>query len=252
MVANQGKKEPMTQSKLMQRLRAIVGRRPAPTPAKKAPPTFKVVFTEPAEPEAEFEEAPHGLYRYGTLGCRCDVCKEAKSIANAEYRARRRVNGGKPLRVSKSARRKKGEIKHGVSAYQYHGCRCKVCVDAKREANAAAQRRRMEKRKGIKAEPVAPAKPVKSKGEKKNKIRHGTVTGYNYYSCRCAKCKKARVDYFAKRKEATITGPIVHGTLSAYQYSGCRCEKCSIARREYDRERKARLKPSPSQGKFKV
>lgn len=36
---------------------------------------------------------------------------------------------------------------------------------------------------------------------KKSEIKHGTISGYNRYKCRCAECKKANSEYVKRRRK---------------------------------------------------
>src|ERR1700754_2096806 len=58
--------------------------------------------------------------------------------------------------------------------YQRHGCRCDDCTEATR----AAARRRYHRDKGQCPDD-----------------RHGTMSGYSYWRCRCGPCCKAWKDY---------------------------------------------------------
>ena len=55
-------------------------------------------------------------------GCRCDVCRAAK----ADYMAARRAAAF--LKTSQPA----GDITHGRAGYEEQGCRCEICVEARR------------------------------------------------------------------------------------------------------------------------
>jgi hypothetical protein len=66
----------------------------------------------------------HGYGRY-TMGCRCQVCTTAKVAYTKRYRQRSR-------QLRDAARAQGVEyiaqgIKHGLSGYQAHSCRCPVC-----------------------------------------------------------------------------------------------------------------------------
>lgn len=64
----------------------------------------------------------HGVHRYNKFGCRCDICRAAKST---EDRARRRKG-------------KAPDGSHGAKGYAY-GCRCDICK-ADHAANQRAKR----------------------------------------------------------------------------------------------------------------
>jgi hypothetical protein len=73
----------------------------------------------------------------------------------------------------------KGGFMHGSSGYDNYGCRCDVC----RAGNAAKQKRIRESNReerelvdGVWVHPLA---------------THGTLTGYQYYKCRCRDCTRA-------------------------------------------------------------
>ena len=79
--------------------------------------------------------ADHGRSRY-VQGCRCDICRTAA----VGYRRAMRARG----RARREAAAAEGRlyvaagIRHGLYAYQTHGCRCLLC----RLANAAKHRAR--------------------------------------------------------------------------------------------------------------
>lgn len=79
----------------------------------------------------------HGLATYQRLGCRCDVCREAKS---SYQRSIRQYNRGKRDAARAAGREyvAKG-IRHGLGGYQYHSCRCLTCKTA--NAQVVARRR---------------------------------------------------------------------------------------------------------------
>lgn len=108
-------------------------------------------------------------------------------------------------------------IKHGEYAYN-KGCRCSVCVKAKR----AASKRRRKRLKGT--EPP----------------KHGTSQSYSVYSCRCDVCVSARKE-FRKEYEGELAGkePPEHG-LVGYRVYKCRCDVCVEARRNNDKKRMSR------------
>jgi hypothetical protein len=78
----------------------------------------------------------HGYILY-TSGCRCAVCRTAKSAYMRERRA--------GARAARRAAEDRGEayiaagIKHGISGYQNYSCRCGEC---RRAGKAASVRRR--------------------------------------------------------------------------------------------------------------
>lgn len=74
----------------------------------------------------------------------------------------------------------------------------------------------------------------------RKEVRHGLLSGYQHYGCRCDLCKKAKKEYEKQRvlkKVPELVGPkpIKHGTGTAYSYHGCRCEVCCAYHRGYQR-----------------
>jgi len=70
--------------------------------------------------------------------------------------------------------------------------------------------------------------------------RHGTISGYYYWGCRCNKCRESALEYQRQRiavrgKEMTVED---HGTISGYQNCGCRCTPCTKAYSAYNKERR--------------
>lgn len=70
-------------------------------------------------------------------------------------------------------------VKHGLSRYSNHGCRCDVCTTAQRESIRARRRLYRSQRELINGRWVSPTVPV-----------HGTDNGYTNYGCRCEDCVK--------------------------------------------------------------
>lgn len=68
-------------------------------------------------------------------------------------------------------------------------------------------------------------------------LKHGTISGYTYWGCRCDPCRETHAEYVkksrAKMKAKGEKNPelIPHGTGSGYRNWGCRCELCR--RRSY-------------------
>lgn len=66
---------------------------------------------------------------------------------------------------------------------------------------------------------------------------HGTVTGYDYYRCRCAACKEAWREYnieLRANRKASRPDPRVHPpqcavSAATYRNWGCRCCGCCAA-----------------------
>jgi hypothetical protein len=78
-----------------------------------------------------------------TKGCRCVVCKAAKRAYMRALRAHdRSLREWTPAGLVTPL-----PIKHGISGYQNHGCRCQECRDAK----AAADRRQKAAREAREA-----------------------------------------------------------------------------------------------------
>lgn len=76
---------------------------------------------------------------------------------------------------------------------------------------------------------------------KGDRIRHGLISGYQHYKCRCTDCCDAKREYEKKLKLKKLEGipelvgpkPIQHGTHNAYTNRKCRCEICSAFMRGY-------------------
>ena len=72
-------------------------------------------------------------------------------------------------------------------------------------------------------------------------IRHGSISGYQHYKCRCGECCHAKREYEKNLKLKKLKNipeligpkPIKHGTHNAYTNRGCRCEICSAFIRGY-------------------
>lgn len=71
----------------------------------------------------------HGGYK---MGCRCDVCRSANAAYQRDYRARARAR--RDAAEADGKRYVAQGIRHGLSGYQVHACRCLAC----RSANAAS------------------------------------------------------------------------------------------------------------------
>lgn len=59
--------------------------------------------------------------------------------------------------------------------------------------------------------------------------RHGRVSTYVYYRCRCDRCVAARVAAEAKRndrREPLADDDDRHGTAAGYKTARCRCPRC--------------------------
>ena len=86
--------------------------------------------------------------------------------------------------------------RHGTpSSYKY--CRCEECRAAK-AAYAREYRERCGRAGGG------------TRKKKKERLRHGTITGYNYYKCRCPECRKANAarqrEYRKRRGQGAAKG----------------------------------------------
>jgi hypothetical protein len=92
--------------------------------------------------EANFD---HGYEGYTRWGCRCEVCKAAKS---AYQSGRGRGTGQKEYmqkyRQGRRAAREKGEVevRHGLTGYTNDGCRCETCAESFRVYRAANPEKR--------------------------------------------------------------------------------------------------------------
>jgi hypothetical protein len=85
---------------------------------------------------------PHGRYtRYTNHNCRCEPCVEAYRVFRQRYRVEQVTQCGCGNRFCQ--RKTRREVKHGLSCYYRHKCRCKICVTAVRDYQRAyrAQRR---------------------------------------------------------------------------------------------------------------
>lgn len=67
------------------------------------------------------EGIAHGLYGYSRFGCRCAVCRKARSDYVREYRTSDRTD------------LPPGDPRHGKrSTYIMRGCKCELCMEAVR------------------------------------------------------------------------------------------------------------------------
>lgn len=67
---------------------------------------------------------------------------------------------------------------------------------------------------------------------------HGTMARYNFYRCRCERCRARnaiRVDRQRQRHYPLPKDPDDprHGTTSFYTNNGCRCGRCTQAMTDY-------------------
>ena len=140
-----------------------------------------------------------------------------------------------------------GDLRHGtINAYKHQNCRCRPC----RDANA------MRFRKKLTDSPSnEPVKPQVDQSKVQEQLprelfydnpddpRHGTLTGYVRYNCKCEPCKEARNTYRRQKIQENLDKGLPkddprHGTTNGYSYWGCRCEPCTEATRSYQRQKK--------------
>jgi hypothetical protein len=60
-------------------------------------------------------------------------------------------------------------------------------------------------------------------------VPHGTVSGYDYWGCRCNACartKSARNRELYVQGRKVYGGPVPHGTRNGYSNYKCRCAEC--------------------------
>lgn len=126
-------------------------------------------------------------------------------------------------------------LTHGLRVtYSKHKCRCDPCVKAAQEYASNWYRKNAEHRK---------AKAAEWKAANKHAVRvipdekHGTATGYEYWRCRCDRCREANREAMRRytgSKPRLAEDDIPHGTRTKYR-RGCRCDGCREALREYAR-----------------
>jgi DNA-directed RNA polymerase subunit N (RpoN/RPB10) len=71
--------------------------------------------------------------------------------------------------------------------------------------------------------------------------RHGTLSGYTNWDCRCQACTRANAKAQKRYRERLAAEPTpehVHGTINGFDNYKCRCESCRNAKRAYDHARK--------------
>lgn len=144
--------------------------------------------------------------------------------------------------------------RHGTwTGYRVYRCRCRACIKKyketlkKREHNAINYREGCRCKKcrssmnnyitEYRAKKTTPAQPLSPASRK-----HGTWLGYDYYKCRCDKCKKAAAKreleaYHTRVAKGLPKNSPHHGTKYGYQSWGCRCAKCKTAGSEYYKAR---------------
>lgn len=105
----------------------------------------------------------------GPVFCRMKDCGNpakyrVQKLCESHYKALKAAQGEAP------------PDKHGLSGYQYFGCRCDLCRQAQTE-------HAREEKARVRADPTV-------------EIPHGTLRGYSVYACKCDACLGAhRVDY---------------------------------------------------------
>ncbi len=113
-------------------------------------------------------------------------------------------------------------IVHGtVSGYIYRGCRCELCIQARRDYYGH--------------------KPLDVYNAERE-AKHGTEARYTApHNCRCDECKKAANE---ARRLRRLTGTVRTHNWSGYA-NGCRCDICREAQRIRTKEYRAK-KRSPA------
>lgn len=77
----------------------------------------------------------HGAGGYCNHACRCAVCREAWRLYMKSYRAR---GAQRRRHAEANGERYIAEgVKHGITGYNTHGCRCDVCRAAKAAENGS-------------------------------------------------------------------------------------------------------------------
>lgn len=115
----------------------------------------------------------HGTSRY-SKGCRCVVCRAAKSEYVKNYNARR----------SEEFRRTGAVNKHGATGYRY-GCRCEICQgEAATVRRAGRKARHSESYRARLRSRVASGDPT---------LGHGKSYIYSIGGCRCKECLDAHI-----------------------------------------------------------
>jgi hypothetical protein len=114
------------------------------------------------------ESMQHGtISSYTDRKCRCDACKEC---ARRYYRERRwRLGISKP----------RPEVQHGSRTMWERGCRCQICMDAHRDRCTKRNRKR---------------------GAPRRVAKHGSLSMYNHYHCRCDECVQEHRGYQKLRR----------------------------------------------------
>jgi hypothetical protein len=115
---------------------------------------------------AERPTAKHGTRSRYNRGCSCDDCRRANREES------RKLKGRTPPR-------------HGHSGYVNYGCRCDVC----RKGHSDWMWMHPEYKRAWR-DRVRDTEPPK----------HGTLTAYGAYRCRCEKCRAASRTYWQKKR----------------------------------------------------
>ena len=122
---------------------------------------------------------------------------------------------------------------HSAGGYS-HGCRCSTCRSAYKEYRATHYAQHREEIRAYnqlhRAKRGQWTRDCRMRGLSADDARHGTVSGYVTYGCRCTGCSKAMRAYRQKRITAGLqVGDYRHGTVSGYRDYGCRCSECRKA-----------------------
>jgi hypothetical protein len=75
---------------------------------------------------------------------------------------------------------------------------------------------------------------------------HGTRHGYDYYACRCRKCRRANTESAmagqARRAARPMPPTVVHGSANAYDNYLCRCQPCRAGNAARSKVKRARAR----------
>lgn len=128
--------------------------------------------------------------------CRNPECARPQhlEVVTASENLRRGAGGIAGRDIPGKTRRKRflepDDSRHGLpSTYRNWGCNCEPCADAERKRTGVQRRRRY----------FPPVRLVttldgQSKTLHPDDPRHGSLTGYRRWSCRCAECRAANRD----------------------------------------------------------
>lgn len=76
-----------------------------------------------------------------------------------------------------------------------------------------------------------------------SKVRHGELSAYTNYGCRCRECTNANTEHYRiRRGHGASKTPPPHGTVTRYGFHKCRCEACRAACTEAKRAYRKRRK----------